>query len=266
MKQLTLPKQVQQFIKRYENLELGGKKVIAPYFINHTKQKDLRAMVGKGTPEEIEIEAKIWEKLKGINFTSMSNKEIRKFLQERGLGIDCSGFVAHVLGFWYKLEAKKSLWTKLKPLKKGALGFFSTIAYRLKPVQNLGVISLTSNINSETVSINQVLPGDIIRSGWKKKNSFHIFLVEKVELNDSGKVQTIFYVNSTHHYGDSNGIRHGKINIIDATKPLHEQEWDDDDENGVNFSLEGYLQDLEYNGLRRLYPMEEIQVSNQLDI
>ena len=247
-----LPKHTQEFIESYKSLELGGKFIVCPYFRNHNKQKDLRSMVGKGTPYEIIIEAKIWEKLKGVDFYKMNELDIRNFLIDRGLGIDCSGFVAHTINHFYKNETGKSIWGKLIPEKIGSLKILTPLFYWLKPVQNLGVTSITSDKNSFKVNINEVQPGDVIRTTWKKNNSYHILLIDAVIRNKTGQVEFINYVNSTPHYGDNNGIRHSSIKITDVKKPLHEQEWLDVDEFNVNFTLEGYMKDTKNNGIRRI--------------
>lgn len=236
-------------IERYKNLQLGGKSVTCPYYMNLARAKDLRAMVGKGLPEEIEIEARIWEKLKGVDFQLMTEKEIKDFLKNRNIGIECSGFVVHVLDKMVQQKKGKHIWRFLKLPKKD---FLNKIAYLLKPVEKLGADIITNNENSVHVDVKDVRPGDLIRSKWKRKNSHHVMLVYKVIKDDSGNVSEIHYVNSTEQYGDSNGVREGFIKVIDQSKPLQEQEWVDFDENGVNHTLEGFMVEVSDNGLRRL--------------
>lgn len=251
---LELPQPAKDAIRSYMELQLDGKLVQCPYFINSKRRKDLRAMVGKGTSEEIIMEAKIWEKLKGIDFETMSPSEIKDFLKSRGLGIDCSGFVVHVLDAWYKNETGKHIWSKLKLMQSGIL---SWLRYKLRPVENLGANTLTSDVNSESININDVKPGDVIRSKWKKVGTHHIQLVSKVEIED-GKVTLIEYTHATPYYGETSGVRVGQIRIIDPSKPLYDQEWLEKDEHGVNFSYEGFMHNVEDNGLRRLKPMQDL--------
>ncbi len=256
MKTEKISKYAQQIIDKYKNLDLGNKKVRCPYYINVKKNKDLRAMVGKGTPEEIIMEARIWEKLKGINFEKMTEEEIRSFLIERGLGIDCSGFVTHALNYWHYSKTGKNIFNELNP---GYDKILRKIVYFLKPVENLGVLQLCSDKNSFPVQINDVKPGDVIRSTWKRKNSYHILIVTEVTKSDNGVVKKIKYANSTEQYGKNNGVREGEIEITDINLPLHKQNWTDVDENGINHQLEGYLFDLEKNGIRRIKAVEKLQ-------
>lgn len=251
----SLPESAQKVVDRYLNLQLGGKSVIAPYYINIQRKKDLRALVGKGTPEEMEMEAKIWEKLKGVNFSEMSEFDIRNFLMQRGIGIDCSGFIMHVINSWYKAERGKTIWGKMKPYTRSLL---HKLAYKLKPVEKLGAEIITNENNAIKININDVLPGDVIRSKWKRKNAHHILLVSKVTYDENSNVSEIEYVNSTEQYGDNNGVRSGKIVIKDPNLPLEKQKWIDSDENGVNHTYEGFLFNVEDNGLRRIKAMQEI--------
>jgi hypothetical protein len=252
----TLPPKLQEEIDRYKNINLGGKSVVCPYYINLIKKKDLRVMLGKGTPEEIEMEAHIWEKIKGVDFEEMSEEEIRQFLIDRGIGIDCSGFVVHVLNEWHRKTKGKSIWKNLKSARKG---FFGNLVYKMRPVENLGANVLTSDLNAVPIKVKDVMPGDVIRAKWKRQNAHHILLVSKVEKDDeTGEVKLIEYTHSTPFYGKNNGVKTGQIEIIEEKLPLKDQKWTEVDENGVNFTYEGFMIKVEDNGLRRLKMIAEL--------
>ncbi len=212
-------------------------------------------MVGKGTPDEIVVEARIWEKLKGLDFNKMNKNEIREFLIQKGIGIDCSGFVTQVLDRLHREEMGRHIWSKLKIYQKG---FFAWLRYFLRPVENLGANTITGDLNAYPIEINDVKPGDVIRSKWKKANSHHIQLITKVERDDNNNVTLIEYTHSTPYYKEHNGVKVGQIKITDSKKPLQDQEWLEKDENGVNFSYEGFLVQVEDNGLRRLKCLENL--------
>ncbi len=256
MKEINLPDSVWLSIDKYRKLNLGGKEVTCPYFINAHRVKDLRAMVGKGTPEEIELEAKMWEKLKGVKFEKMKEEEIRQFLIDRGIGIDCSGFVMHILNEWHLNETGKPIWGKMKIPNKTILG---KISYFLKPVQKLGAEIISNEENSKKIKINKTLPGDVIRSKWKKKNSRHILLITKVLKDDSGNTKEIHYINSTEQYGKNNGVREGMIEIVDPNLPLQDQKWIDPDVDGSNHTYEGFLVHVEDNGIRKINALKKMQ-------
>ncbi|MCA9386538.1 hypothetical protein KC669_00740 [Candidatus Dojkabacteria bacterium] len=256
MQELNLPEIAWQTIDGYRQLSLGGKQIACPYFINIHKAKDLRAMVGKGTPEEIEIEAKMWEKLKGVKFDNMSVSEIRQFLIDRGIGIDCSGFVMHVLNEWYRNHYKKPIWGKLTIPNKSIL---HKISYILKPVQKLGAEIITNKENSKVIKIKDALPGDLIRSKWKRQNGHHVLLISRVLKDDNGHVTEIDYINSTEQYGNENGVRIGKIKITNQNGKLQDQHWIDEDTDGTNHTYEGFMVNVEDNGIRRIRAMEKLQ-------
>jgi hypothetical protein len=257
MKQ-KLPENVTNFINRYFELNLGKQKIACPYYINTSKKKDLRALLGKGSPEEIEIEAKILEKAKGVKFNNMTPKEIREFLQSNNIGIDCSGLITQVLNFWYKEETDKNMWTKIKvPIKKHIIG---KILFYLRPVEKIGAEHLTNLENAKKVNLNKVLPGDLIRLKSKRKNSHHVLLVEEViRESKTNNVKQINYVHSTPHYEENSGVKRSSIKIVDKNKPLEEQNWIEIDENGICFTKDGYLINKDDNGIRRLKIFENIQ-------
>ena len=251
MKTEKISDKAQKVINDYMFLKVNGKTINTPYFINPRSRKDLRAMVGKGTPEEIIMESKIWEKIKGVNFDQMSEKEIKDFLINRGIGIDCSGFIVHVLDALSMERNGKHVWSFLKPTVYRKI--IGPLMYRLRPVENLGAEIITNEKNSVPVEIKDVMPGDVIRSKAKQTNGHHIMLVTEVLRDDStNQVVAIKYTHSSPYYGDKMGVKTGEIRIKDITKPLWDQEWTEKDEHGVNHTYEGFMVNVEDNGLRRL--------------
>lgn len=242
-------------ISQYKNLKLGRKKIRCPYYMNLQRSKDLRAMVGKGTPEEIEMEARIWEKLKGVSFSDMNEDQIREFMVNRGIGVDCSGFVAHVINAVSRDVLKNNIWKYFKPFNKSLLG---KISYKLKPIEKLGADILTNEENAIEININDVRPTDVVRLKWKKKNSHHILLITKTIKDENGQIKTIEYTHSIPFYGNESGIKNGQINILDIDKPLEQQEWLEIDEHGVNHVLEGYMINVNDNGLRRINAFKKL--------
>jgi hypothetical protein len=195
------------------------------------------------------MESKIWEKLKGINLDEMTPSQIREFLIERGIGIDCSGFVTYILDSMSINSNGKHIWTKLKDNKNG---FYAKVRYMLRPVEQLGADVITNEVNCIKISINDVKPGDLIRSKARRSKGDHIMIVTEVNRDENNNVTSIVYTHSTPNYGDKNGVKTGEIKIIDLNKPLHEQQWLETDDTGVVPTLEGFMIDVEDNGLRRL--------------
>lgn len=240
---------IQSKIDEYSKLEIGEAQVCTPYFINDKRRKDLRAMVGKGTPEEIIMESRIWEKLKGAKFHEMTSSEIKQFLTDRGLGIDCSGFIVHILDAYTLEKKRRHVWNFLKIPNSG---FISTLRYFLRPVEQLGASIITNSDNAFEVSLKDVKVMDLIRSKSLKLHGDHIMIITKVIYDENDIPIELEYTHSTPHYGNQNGIKTGVIRIIDINGPLEMQEWLEKDDSGICHTLEGYRTDLGDSGIRRL--------------
>ncbi len=254
---MELKKFLDNEIFRYSHIILGGKEVSCPYFINRKNTRDLRAMVGKGTPSEIKMESEIWAKIKGINFDQLDSESIKNFLTEKGIGIDCSGFVSHIINAIYKKITGKTIWRELIPKDNSFIG---RIKYFLRPVEQLGAHVLTSANNTDTVAINQARVLDLIRSSSKKLNGDHIMLVTDIKRDKNGAVLEIEYTHSTPYYGKLSGVKKGVVRIKHPDLPLEKQEWLEIDEFGVNHTLEGYLTNPLDNGLRRLKVFKDLEI------
>ncbi len=242
-----IPEEVKNLINHYFNLKVNSKVVRVPYHINvkHIRA-ELRSLVGKGAPEEIEEEVVIFAKLRNFNLEKATKEEIREFMQKQGIGIDCSGLVAHILNIWLKAEKKGSLSSNLT-FPKMALAKRLIIAIR--PIENISADLLTNKQNTLPIEFKEVQPGDLIRLKGLKKGH-HIAIITQVK-KDNDNLEEITYVHSSRYYGKENGIRTGKIKIKNNNKPLEKQEWLEKDENGVCWTLKEYLKEKEDNGLRR---------------
>lgn len=246
---LKLSESADQVINEYLKLPIGGKEVVCPYHINKRKERvGLRALVGKGDPGEIVKEVKVWAKLKDFDLFKATPDQIRQFMVDRSIGIDCSGFIVHLLGYILKTERKKRLWQYMKFSDNSLI---ARVRRSFRPIENLGANTLTNLDNCiEVKDINKVLPGDLIRSKGLVKNSHHVIIVYSVT-KDGEKVSEIEYVHSRMHYGNNNGIAFGKILISDTKLPLEKQKWTEVQE-GKNWTLDGFLKDRPDNGIRRI--------------
>lgn len=244
-----LPKAASDVIKQYQELPLGGKKVTTPYFMNKRKLRGgLRVLIGKGTPQEIAMEVKINAQLKNIDLSRMDANQIRQFMQERDIGIDCSGFVVQVLNSWCRSQSGKSLISYLKFTDNSLI---SRIRRRFRSIENISANELTGPLNCDPVTdLNQLRPGNLIRTKGLLKNSHHVLLVSKVRLKDAIIVE-FEYVNSTEQYEEENGIRYGTVKITDPSASLIDQQWLDV-KNGRNWAYDGLLKEYEDNGPRVL--------------
>lgn len=241
------------YLQAYFELRFYNKRVAAPYFINTKRRKDLRALVGKGTPTEIIIETKVWAQVKGLNLRHAKPEEIRDLMLKVGIGIDCSGLIVHTLNHYYQAIGARSLYKRVKYEKNGLR---AKLARAFRPAENLSANTLTSELNCVKLDLHAVRPGDFIRGIGKQRNAYHIALVTKVntELKAGQEfVKQIEYVHSHRGYGEANGMRRGVVKISKQQAGILEQTWLDNHTDGINYLLENDLKPYpEDSGFRRL--------------
>ncbi len=243
------PAEVNQIIEHYRNIQVEGKTVVCPYFRNVKRVRaELRSLVGKGTPEEIEEEIRIYGKLRGFDLQKSSQKEIREFMQMQGIGIDCSGFVSQVLDVWVQSLGKGRIWNNIKFPKTT---FYRSIIRMFRPVENISADLLTSELNTEKVELKNVRVGDLLRLKGLQRGH-HVAIVTEVERSEKGVLQSFKYAESSENYGDENGVRISEVQIIDERKELKDQKWLGVDKNDVCWTLKQLEREYEDNGLRRL--------------
>ncbi len=231
----------QQLIHDYLNLPFSGiSGVRCPYFNNARlhQRGQLRVLIGKGTPKEIVEEAKvistqyhagIFDKTGNCCIhnehtgTPVTNENIRKFLIDNNLGVDCSGFVSQVLRVHFKETKKIDFVKKLYIISpKNILRWLIS---KLRPIESISVNTYANNVNTTVITdITQIEPGDLIamlETGPQNKRN-HILLIT----NNDGR--TINYVHSRAWSSEGNcghGVAEGKIIISNPDKNILEQEW-----------------------------------------
>ena len=227
-----------QLIHNYFNLELGGKKVKTPYYINPKHKKgELRSLIGKGTPSEIIDEVKIWAKIKKFSLNDSSEIQIRKFMTEIGIGIDCSGLVSNLL---YTELSERGI--NIKKVIRNDFGkdFLHKIYHQIRFLDNLDVETLSHKENSvkienyEDIKTLDMLHLAALNSG------FHIALVIKTCYNDKHEFE-IHYIHSSRWYMPNDGVRIGCIKIQYPDRDLSHQHWIDNDSAGMNYIRQEYI-------------------------
>ena len=238
----TLFKSAQDVIYNYLHLPFSGHDINCPYFNNERARAHagLRALIGKGSVEDIIEETQIIARRDKINLSVLTNEQLKQFLVNNNIGLDCSALVYYVLDA--ELQARG-----LGPLKKWLKFPFAKNPLRkllaqLRPVENVGVNTFAHDSNSHAVSLSEIQPGDIIilLNTGQQHNLNHILLVH--EVNDltvpSFSKEGLGGVHYTHSFkwrteGKYNhGVRQGIITIIDPTKPLVNQIWEEQGKRG----------------------------------
>jgi len=231
----------QKVLNQYFNLPFSGLEgVRCPYFNNaRLKQRaQLRVLVGKGSPKDIVEEAKIisiqyhaglFDKSGNCCLHNehtgekITTDDIRKFLIDNNLGIECSGFVTHILQAHF-LETKKVDIAR-KFFKAPVSDFLRYFISVLRPIENIGVRHYADDRNTKEISWQEAESGDVIvllDIAGNKSTFNHILLItDKTEKEISYAHARIW--KSEGKYG--HGVNVGKITIKDKTADLLSQTW-----------------------------------------
>lgn len=151
-----------------------------PYY-RYTKKRGFlqkRHLIGKGSPTEI---------------------------KKYKVGVDCSGFVCHII------DSNKKIKTVIKPTSNNSL---NKLLFFFRPIENINVKTLIHPKNSAPVLTKNIKPGDLIHIGSK-----HILIIYKTTVN---KIH--FAHSSDKHLTVTTSV----VTITDSTKSLGYQVWQDE--------------------------------------
>lgn len=197
-----------------------------PYRINIPYQSD-RRRYGKSSPLVLTRDTKQIAALGGIDLKILSVEEIRGFMMDNQLGIDCSGFAYQMLSYLTKKIGKGSLRMNGFP----------------KPSNTNVAIFASDKFSYPIDSVQEVQPGDLIVFNRGAGQRAHMLVV--MEKFDS----EIVYSHSTGT-ASITGVQSGKIQIIDPKGGLQSQEWGHDLKDGG--SLKDYFDPKAGDSVRRL--------------
>lgn len=213
-----------KMIDAYEHLPFEHAAVVCPYFINRRQRVRgaLRALVGKGNPDDIVEEAMILALKEKVDLRSLDAENVKKFLVDHKLGVDCSGFVYYVLDAELRAQNKGPLKKCIRfPQAKNPL---RKLIATLRPAENTDVAVFADHANSVRIEPARTHAGDLIifRGAGPERDRDHVLLVSAVD--DT----TIHYVHSFQWSRDGkygHGIKRGKIEMTDPQKSLLDAQW-----------------------------------------
>lgn len=224
----TLPEQAQKLADRYFHITVQGTDAACPYHINTNLRSTNRALVGKGTPEEIETAAELFFKRYALTVTPGDSQELRTFLESCGIGVDCSGFTTWILDAMTQTNLQRRLWQCLT-----IPGLRGKIVRTLRPVQNISARLLTNQHNSTPVTdIRTIRPGDLLRVS----NGNHVVIISEVGTNESGEACYFQYYQSSCMYGSDSGVRSGYTQITHPHGYLKDQHWFDNTDRSTDMA------------------------------
>lgn len=201
------------------------------------------AYKGKGSIDSIKA---ILNDLKTRESEKLSDNEI---LYKHGIGIDCSGFISHLLDSYTRSKFSKHIW---EFYTRKTLNPYFLIRMKINPIQAmLNANTLTSNEN--TISIKQVKdakPLDLIRMSGGK----HLAMIYKMYYKDN-LLKMIEYIHSTEGVGVCNGF----IKIKNENETVFKQDWlksdwlkNKDDESRARYEPSYLIKfKINLNGIRR---------------
>ena len=247
----------QEMIINYKELLLGNARVTCPYFNNKKtgKRAGLRVLIGKGSPIEITDEASLIALKEHLDLFTASKDEIRKFLVDQNLGVDCSAFAYHVLSAQVKDKTNKQLKNIITFAKTN--NFFRKIIQKIRIVENTNVQVLSDDVNSHEVVLSDIKPADmIIMKGFSGGATVrdHVLIVSEVDDNKIVYHHSLKWNTDTYK---KHGIKMGEIFITDKTKLITDQTWHEGQKKGdENETLQRALKS-SYCAIRRLNILDE---------
>jgi len=250
--ELTLS--AQNIIDSFLKLDIAGTEVHCPYF-NNRRQKvrgGLKVNIGKGSPSEIKEEVKIKAKKQNINLENLNKTELKKFMVDNNLGIDCSAFAYYVLNEHCKDKTDKNLANQLSFASKGLI---RKIISHFRPIINTDVKLLAHPNNSKLVELRQVQPGDFIaiQNYGPRNDKDHIAIIYSVKYEESPKLLKCthsFQWNSEGQYGG--GVRKFDIKIEDINKSVDQQIWNEKEKKNEDNETYQAVQSAEEVDVKRL--------------
>jgi len=212
----TLSAEAQKVIEKYLSLPVGAT-CQTPYFNNKRKRipAGLRALVGKGKPEEIAEEAEMFSIRERGGIKKMDSETLKEFLVDHNLGVDCSGFAYHVLDAELKARGKSKMSSAVKPWS----GFYRKIKHYLRPAENTGVSTFSNERNSVPIDENDVLPADFISIISPENGRNHMLVIENASKQNG--VMKFTCVHSIAYSKDGvygTGVRREELTSADLKK------------------------------------------------
>ena len=171
-------------------LDINGQP--APYYVHDAHRAfnffPPRALIGKGSPDEIR------------------SALARGWASQRPIGIDCSGFVCHVLA------ASQPIITLIR---HPASSLLTQLRFYLRPIENCSVHVLIHPVNAQIIpAVRAIRPWDLIHIGDR-----HILIVDDVQQD---------LITYAHASETGKRVMRGSIQITTPSQSLVDQNWADD--------------------------------------
>ncbi|MFA6315461.1 MAG: hypothetical protein WC648_03805 [Candidatus Paceibacterota bacterium] len=237
----TISKEALSVIEQYRNLPLGNTVSSVPYYNNkkNRARAALKTFIGKGSPHNIVEEVESIMIKSHIVPETLDGLSLKKIMVDNNIGIECSGFVYHVLEAENQQKNHGPLAKKLSfPNCHGLIGKFRC---SIRPVENCDVSTFSHKDNSHEIKLSDIVPGDFISMIGDQEESEHdhIMIIDQVEYE--GSLPKIIYYSHAAAYPEDgllgSGVKKGTITVNDINKPITLQLWTEEGREGQNNRL-----------------------------
>ncbi len=229
-----------QAVKTYTEFTVGGKPVKIPYHLARGQRWQLWNFSSKGTPTQIKRELEKKAQDMGFDLHERSGEEISTFMKENKVGVDCSGFVFHVLDSLVKERTGKGLGAWVRRYS-GVVGEMEKSLLSFGRVRRIGTKDLIRKLNAQPLTmLSEVKPGDLLWRTAKllsapKRRRRHIMVIIKVEKDDrTGRLTAVHYAHSSRDTAEE-GPHVAVIEILQPEGWLEKQHWLEELKDGKNY-------------------------------
>ncbi len=224
---------LQKKLNDYMHFMIDDKEVPIPYILEPSRWQFSKTS-GKGSPEMIYKEVFAVITNRNLRVTDLTSGEIYKIMKEERIGIDCSGFVYHLLDAYLLAEKRKSL-SDILFRYLGIIGLIEKHILRFQRFRRISAATLTSTLNCQKIeSLNNIHIGDLIRMSVNK-NADHVLIITNLIKDQSGSITKIEYAQSSGQNTQNRGPHIGEIEVIDPNQTLKEQNWMEVDLKGNSY-------------------------------
>lgn len=206
------------YIKDYTEMDINGTIINCPYWMNKIVSGVVKIRgFENGKGEIISIKNELIKRLANLADDakfSIIGLNLQKFAKRERIGIDCSGLVYRILDELVRLKYYNCKVNSITDIFKGG-------------INRTNAATLTSDIFCNKVSdIGNCRLGDLIRINGGK----HVAMI--VDLKDR-------YIEYIHSHGRTKvqGVHRERIKIIDSSKTLDYQKWQESMRSGDNFGI-----------------------------
>ena len=140
---------LRQKLNDYLHFAIDDNEVPIPYILQPSRW-NFNKSSGKGSPEMLYKEVFELIEKQRLQISKLNSGDIYKLMKEHRIGVDCSGFVYHLLDAYLLAEKQVSLSQKLVRYS-GVLGLLEKNILSFQRYRRINAATLTSSLNSQNI-------------------------------------------------------------------------------------------------------------------